>query len=69
MTNAFGSVCFSVIFSASLLLTLAYSSAIPPLVMKTRELNENSSQCQSRFGCTYPFLFHIVGRSVKGTYQ
>ena len=29
-----------------------------------------SSQCQSLFGCTYLFfLFHVVGRSAKVTYQ
>jgi len=43
MTDAYGSLCFSAIFSASLLLTLLHSGAIPPLVVKTRGLNEDFS--------------------------
>ena len=43
MTDAYGSLRFSAIFSASLLLTLLHSGAIPPLVVKTRGLNEDFS--------------------------
>jgi len=42
VTDAYGSLCFSAIFSASLLLSLLHSGAIPPLV-KTRGLNEDFS--------------------------
>jgi len=38
-----GSLRFSAIFSASILLTLLHSGAIPPLVVKTRGLNEDFS--------------------------
>jgi len=34
MTDGYGSLHFSAIFSASFLLTLVYSSAIPALVVK-----------------------------------
>ena len=40
MTDAYGPLRFSAIFSASLLFTLLHSGAIPPLV-KTRGLNED----------------------------
>jgi len=43
MTDAYGSLCFSAIFSASLLLTLLHSRAIPLVVVKTRGLNEDFS--------------------------
>jgi len=42
MTDAYGSLRFSAIFSASLLFTLLHSGAIPPVV-KTRGLNEDFS--------------------------
>ena len=41
MTDAYGSLRFSAIFSASLLFTLLHSGAIPPVVVKTRGLNED----------------------------
>ena len=44
MTDAYGSLRFSAIFSASLLFTLLHDSgAIPPVVVKTRGLNEDFS--------------------------
>jgi len=43
MTDACGSLRFSAIFSASLLFTLLHSGAIPPVVVKTRGLNEDFS--------------------------
>jgi len=43
MTDAYDSLHFSAIFSASLLLILLHSGAIPPLVVKTRGLNEDFS--------------------------
>jgi len=43
MTDAFGSLRFSAIFSASLLFALLHSGAIPPVVVKTRRLNEDFS--------------------------
>jgi len=43
MTDAYGSLYFSTIFSASHLLTLVHSSAILPLV-KTRGLNKDFSK-------------------------
>jgi len=43
MIDADVSLRFSAIFSASGLLTLLYSGAIPPVVVKTRELNEEFS--------------------------
>ena len=36
MTDVYGSLRFSAIFSASLLFTLLHSGAIPPVVVKTR---------------------------------
>jgi len=63
-TDAYSSLRFSAIFFASLLLTLLHSGAISSPVLKTRGVNENLSICQSRFGYTYPSLFHIVGRSL-----
>jgi len=66
MTDAYGSLRFSAIFSASLLFTLLHSGAIPPVVMMTRGF----SLCQSLFGCIYPSSpFHVVGRSLPGTSQ
>jgi len=41
---------------------------VPSLVAKTRDWMK-ISQRQSLFGCTYPFLFHVVGRSLLGTSQ
>ena len=52
-TDAYGSLHFLAIFSASLFLTLLHSSAITPLVVKTK-------------GVT---LFHVVGRPLPGTSQ
>ena len=43
MTDAYGNLCFSSVFSASLLFTLLHSGAIPPVVAKTRGLNEDFS--------------------------
>jgi len=43
MTDAYGSLRFSAIFSASLLFTLVHSGVIPPVVVKTRGLNEDFS--------------------------
>jgi len=43
MTDAYGSLHFSAIFSASLLFTPLYSDAIHPVVVKTRGLNEDFS--------------------------
>ena len=43
MTDAYGCLRSLAIFSASLLLTLVDSGAIPPLVVKTRGLNEDFS--------------------------
>ena len=43
MTDAYGSLRFSAIFSASLFFTLLHSGAIPPVVVKTRGLNEDFS--------------------------
>jgi len=43
MTDAYGSMRFSAIVSASLLLTLLYSGAIPLVVVKTKGLNEDFS--------------------------
>ena len=43
ITDAYGSLHFSAIFSASILFTLLHSGAIPPIVMKTRSLNEDFS--------------------------
>jgi len=68
MTDAYGSMRFLAMFSASLLLTLIHSSAIPPLVVKTRGLNEEFSVSITFWlYCTNHSLFH-VGRSVKGSY-
>jgi len=39
MTDAYGYLRFSGIFSASLLLTLVHSGDIPPLVVKAKGLN------------------------------
>jgi len=41
MTDACGSLRFSAVYSASLLFTLLHSGAIPPVVVKTRGLNED----------------------------
>ena len=41
--DAYGCLRFSAIFSASLLFTLLHSGAIPPVVVKTRGLNEDFS--------------------------
>jgi len=43
MTDAYGSLHFSAIFSASLLLTLLHSGAIPPVAVRTKGLNEDFS--------------------------
>jgi len=45
MTDAYGPLRFSAVFSASLLFTiiLLHSGAIPPVVVKTRGLNEDFS--------------------------
>jgi len=43
MTDAYGSLHFSAIFSASLLFTLLHSGAILPVVVKTSGLNEDFS--------------------------
>jgi len=43
VTDAYGSLRFSAIFSASLLFTLLHSGAILPVVVKTRGLNEDFS--------------------------
>jgi len=43
MTDTYGSLRFSAIFSASLLLTLLHSGSIFPFVVKTRGLNEDFS--------------------------
>ena len=70
MTDAYGCLRFSAIFSASLLFTLLHSGAIPPVVVKTRGLNEDFSICQSLFDCIYyPSPFHVVGRPLPGTSQ
>jgi len=60
---------FSAIFSASLLLTLVHSGVNPPLVVKTRGLNEGFSMSITL--CLYLsfFLFHVVGRSLLWTSQ
>jgi len=69
MTDAYGSLRLSTIFSASLLLTLVH--LVPSLHLLYRQGDwMKTSQCQSLFGCTYPsFLFHVVGRSLLGTFQ
>ena len=41
MTNAYGSLRFSAIFSASLLFILLHSGAIPTVVVKTMGLRED----------------------------
>jgi len=41
MTDAYGSLRFLAIFSASLLFILLHSGAIPPAVVKTRGLNKS----------------------------
>ena len=43
MTDAYSSLRFSAIFSASLLFTLLHSGAIPSVVVKTKGLNEDFS--------------------------
>ena len=61
MTDAYGSLWFSAIFSASLLLTPLHFGAIPPLVVKTRELNEEFSMSITLWlYSTYPFLFFML---------
>ena len=67
MTDAYGSLRFSAIFSASFLFTLLHSGAIPPVVVKTQGDWMKTSLCQSLFDCIYPF--HVVGRSLPGTSQ
>ena len=47
MTDACGSLRFSAIFSASLLFTLLHCGAIPPVIVKTRGLNEDFSMSNS----------------------
>ena len=73
MTDAHGSLCFSVIFSASLLftITLLHSGAISPVVVKTRGLNEDFSMSITLWlYCIYPSSpFHVVGRSLPRTFQ
>ena len=68
MTDAYASLHFSAIFSASLLLTLLHSGAIPPVVVKTRGLNEDFSISISLW-LIYPSLFHVVGIPLPGTSQ
>ena len=43
MTDAYGSLRSSAIFSASVLFTLLHSGDISPVVVKTRGLNEDFS--------------------------
>jgi len=51
MTDAYGSLRFSAIFSASVLLTLLHSGAIPPVVVKTRGSNEDFSMSITLWLC------------------
>ena len=70
MTDAYGSL--QLFFSASLLFTLLHSGAIPPVVVKTRGLNEDFSMSitLSVFGYTYPSSpFHVVGRPLPRSSQ
>ena len=71
MTDAHGSLRFLAIFSASLLFTLLHSGAIPPVVVKTRGLNEDISMSITLWlYCIYPSSpFHAVGRSLPRTFQ
>ena len=63
MTDACGSLRFSAILSAS------HSGAFPPIVVKTRGLNEDFIMSIT-LGCTYPSSrFHVFGRSLLGTSQ
>ena len=67
MTDAYGSLHFSGIFSASLLFTFLHSGVIPPVVVKTRGLNKDFSM--SITVCNYPSPFHVVGRPLPRTSQ
>ena len=67
MTDAYGCLRSLAIFSASLLLTLVDSGAIPPLVVKTRGLNEDFSMSITLWLYLSFFLFHVVGRSLLWT--
>jgi len=70
MTDAYGSLHFSAIFSTSLLLTLLHSGAIPTLVVKTRGLNEDFLMSITLWlYLSILSLFFIVGRSLLGTSQ
>jgi len=60
MTDVYGSLHSLAIFSASLLLTLMHSGDILAFVVKTKELNVETSQCQSFCHCTYPFFVLFV---------
>ena len=55
-------------FFASLLLTVLHSGAIPPLVVKTRGLNEDFSMSITLW-LYFSSLFHVVGRSLLVTFQ
>ena len=68
-TDAYGSLRFSASFSASLLLTLLHSGAIPPLVVKTRGLNEDFSMSITLWLHLSFFSLHVVDRSLLGTSQ
>ena len=71
MTDAYSSLCFSAIFSASLLSTLTGAFwCHPSTCCKDKGIEiMKTSQCQSLFGCTHPSLFHVFGRSLLGISQ
>jgi len=53
MTDTYGSLHFSDIFLACLLLILVHSGAILPFVAQRQVDCIKTSQCQLLFGCTY----------------
>ena len=57
MTDAYGSLRFSAIFSASFLFRLLHSGAILPVVVKTRGLNEDFSMSITLWLCLFFFSF------------
>jgi len=65
VTDAYSSLCFSALFSVSLLFIL-----VPYFQLLWRQGDwMKTSLCQSLFGCIYPSPFHVVGRPLPGTSQ
>jgi len=68
MTDAYGSICFSANFSASLLFTLVHSGAITPLVVKTKGLNEDFSRLITLW-LYLSFFFTLLVDLQKGLFR